>query len=1137
MLKLGGLENSAPNTSQSSGKFKVAKNVCLTKDGFITPRPSMEGFTGDADPAGLPIIRWTHFSSYTDATTKQISPIKIGVSDQGGLGFVWMFKGSSLVPVYNALNNSYTPTMVPPTGANNNFSDQSVELFGTKYILNQPNTSLRKLVSYDGYEANSAGTESAYFYPFQVSKTTPGWKTNGSRYVKVLPHFMDMNGKTSTGDAVTYSTDGVNKSFNCMISGQNASGRRMVVGVGENGAIGYSYDGQTWNCNTRSNPLGVFTLSSVAFGTPGGGKRWVAVCSDISLTQYPVIISDDGINWRRVEDSSLAAIGGGWTSIVWGGDKFVAVRSLTGTASQRIMTSPDGITWTYRTAPAANNWKSVAYGGSATIKFVAVATTGLTTDQIMTSPDGITWTARTSVAANIWNSVTWGNGSTGQRWVAVAENGTTANQVMTSADGITWTARTISATNTWNSICFGQNIALGLSTGFFVAIAKNTTSTTNKVMTSVDGITWTLRNFSTLMFNTSICYYVPADFSTGIFITSATFSLSTPANKLLSYVLENTATWTWTDVDVPLGTDLYLSPSDSNYRSFILNTSNSSPYLDFFNNAQNMHFYGRASYNAGTDEFDLSISEGTYNWGNWTPAQDMYVIRVVSLIYNNVKYSAIAYKIKSITPSKFYGNIRLYDSVSLTWVDVNAALVPEASGIFSASRLHFTVWCSPSEFGVYYYRGLVTSGQLFTSPETVFTIDITQSNIENSFEKSIDLPFPFAGPLNLNYDIESTVYNFNSLDNADNPFVAITTYQNQLILADSDNIYFSDGINISMSNADGQLSVGNTEHGKITAIAGTKDYLIVSRERRVYMIAGTLATGQIREQEIPGIMVGAYSNSCLLEVEGDVILLSSVGMWRINGSNAKKLSSGIELNFKTLMKRYINQQPSAEASSITFNMNNYPVNAYRDTGTLSSNFITSAYDAYRGLVVFTDSSISKCGQSLVLHTQSNEFTNWESFDTDGYRTTAMTFIDGQMYVGTMSDTFIARTSSEVLNDNVFTYDYSTRSPSKLITNWITAGEPSLEKQVLQLKMFGYIWSDLAIKHYQNWDLSTVITDTTYTSPGDTSPKNYIMYHKQRLNSSKAMAFAIEIGMKPNGKSFWIEGLEVEFEAIQVGMKR
>jgi hypothetical protein len=88
------------------------------------------------------------------------------------------------------------------------------------------------------------------------------------------------------------------------------------------------------------------------------------------------------------------------------------------------LTSPDGITWTYRTSAADNDWKSVTYGNGL---FVAVANTG-TGNRVMTSSNGINWTTRTSAADNNWASVTYGNGV----FVAVSLDGT-GNRVMTSS--------------------------------------------------------------------------------------------------------------------------------------------------------------------------------------------------------------------------------------------------------------------------------------------------------------------------------------------------------------------------------------------------------------------------------------------------------------------------------------------------------------------------------------------------------------------------------------------------------------------------------------------------------------------------------------------------------------------------------
>ena len=136
--------------------------------------------------------------------------------------------------------------------------------------------------------------------------------------------------------------------------------------------------------------------------------------------------------------------------------------SKTGT---QVMTSPDGITWTYRTVAQANAWTSVTYGKGL---FVAVCGhTASGNNRAMTSPDGITWTNRTTPSeATSLNSVTYGNGL----FVAISSAGTA--RALASADGITWTASTAPAANTWKSVTSGN--------GIFVAVSSTSTS---RVMT------------------------------------------------------------------------------------------------------------------------------------------------------------------------------------------------------------------------------------------------------------------------------------------------------------------------------------------------------------------------------------------------------------------------------------------------------------------------------------------------------------------------------------------------------------------------------------------------------------------------------------------------------------------------------
>jgi hypothetical protein len=144
-----------------------------------------------------------------------------------------------------------------------------------------------------------------------------------------------------------------------------------------------------------------------------------------------------------------------------------------------VATSPDGVTWTTRTAATADNWRGVCAAASLSL-LVAVSNAG----KIMTSPDGITWTQRTAPEANAWQCVVWAPGLS--KFIAVASSGT--NRVMWSSNGTSgWTSASAAAARLWKGVCWSPSL------GLLVAVAGNAGSGTDDVMTSPDGTTWTSR--------------------------------------------------------------------------------------------------------------------------------------------------------------------------------------------------------------------------------------------------------------------------------------------------------------------------------------------------------------------------------------------------------------------------------------------------------------------------------------------------------------------------------------------------------------------------------------------------------------------------------------------------------------------
>jgi hypothetical protein len=216
-------------------------------------------------------------------------------------------------------------------------------------------------------------------------------------------------------------------------------GNGLFVAVcGSNNFIVFtSLDGLNWAQNSiNMNP------NSVCYGN----GLYVGVGGQVNA---PIAISQDGKTWTNIAGPSPAIITT-YNEVCYGNGLFVAV-----SANGQIITSPNGINWTYITTAPSGQLGSVCYGNGL---FVAVGN-----NAIITSPNGTTWTSRTSPAASYWSSIKYGNGL----FVSCASGGTN-NQVMTSPDGITWTLPPSSSTTAlgdWQSICYGN--------GLFVAVGSN----------------------------------------------------------------------------------------------------------------------------------------------------------------------------------------------------------------------------------------------------------------------------------------------------------------------------------------------------------------------------------------------------------------------------------------------------------------------------------------------------------------------------------------------------------------------------------------------------------------------------------------------------------------------------------------
>jgi hypothetical protein len=136
---------------------------------------------------------------------------------------------------------------------------------------------------------------------------------------------------------------------------------------------------------------------------------WRSVCWSpqlglfVGISNGDPIISNNGLIWRQITEltpTPLWTNGTYWKSVCWSPQLGLFVAVADG-GTYRAMTSSNGINWTYILNVPEATWWNVTWSPELEL-FIAVANSG----NIMTSPDGINWTSRTALAG-IWYSSCW----------------------------------------------------------------------------------------------------------------------------------------------------------------------------------------------------------------------------------------------------------------------------------------------------------------------------------------------------------------------------------------------------------------------------------------------------------------------------------------------------------------------------------------------------------------------------------------------------------------------------------------------------------------------------------------------------------------------------------------------------------
>jgi hypothetical protein len=302
----------------------------------------------------------------------------------------------------------------------------------------------------------------------------------------------------------------------CAVSGGTSDTSNTHIMTSANGdtwAIPASLASSPANRNNKWTGLTWGSCIGASTGTP---NPYMLVSSDgfvpVSSDGY-VLVSGD-------TTPPIANLVGRWVAV-----------SNSASASSSIY-SEDGATWTAGGATSTNLWSSVCYARNDTLpvyRYIAVSSGAGETNRVMYSDDGAeTWTAVASAddTNGLWISICYSDSL--KRLVAIAYQGAAGKQAMYSNDyGATWTLATTPTPNQlWTNVIWAESL------GMFVACSETDTAsvsdTSQQIMTSPDGETWTLQT-------------TPSSGSTVVAGTGSEVATTTPRTPLnWNYTTKNT---------------------------------------------------------------------------------------------------------------------------------------------------------------------------------------------------------------------------------------------------------------------------------------------------------------------------------------------------------------------------------------------------------------------------------------------------------------------------------------------------------------------------------------------------------------------------------------------------------------------
>lgn len=498
----------------------------------------------------------------------------------------------------------------------------------------------------------------------------------------------------------------------------------------------------------------------------------------------------------------------------------------------------------------------------------------------------------------------------------------------------------------------------------------------------------------------------------------------------------------------------------------------------------------------------------------------------------------VAHKVKAFDATTV--TLDLLDSRILdndgTWVTTNYPNTLAAStqwqGVKGGSNYWLSVWTSDISTGVYYFRDLFPAFYEASAAQTktVFIgaapYNAPGTGLASAF-RAEQSGFNLNGIMGEFYDVTSVkkVFPFAQVSLVPRSF---TTYQDLALVAYENEIYHSDtslGGAFEMTSGLAFILVGEGNDGEVQSVCGNADFLLVSRQFNNYYVSGNLPTANYRRQKISSVQLGCYSNESSIAVGDKIIFATRMGIYALySGGKCEEISEQIKGFFSDYSETFRFPEENY------FAIYDHPEFAPYGEASPTDQWLRIRLDINRKLLCFVIQGNDNSGQMLVLNMNSGEFYTWSGL-LAGIQAPA-DFKDICFIGGTYWTTRNGSSVGVGKELKLPSYGYASSHPPILEGTWFTAGEPSLEKKLNQVKFFGLIKGDVAITHKLDWKTNATVSDETYTNSDE-----ILFSHKKRLTPANFQAVSVKFALSTGIERFELEGIEVEWQPLQESMKR